>query len=206
MATKLDVVPGPAAGQKGQKAAAAADQPAKAARRKQRLARIEQANKISVTLQTDVRRALAARAKAEGMDMNHYLQKLAENHILETAPEGDPLAARIAARRGVIDHVVKLARSMEGAGEFDAHFILNVLKRAHADAEFAKTYATAVAEDADKPQAARRTGVALNQQMGRLIKRAVGAKSKRDAAGKIMRGQVKDAVVTSYTLLEKPAA
>lgn len=214
MATKLEVVaetakPAKTAAKGARKAGAkAAEAPAttKAARRKERMGRIEAANKITVTLQTEVRKFLAAQAKAEGMDMGHFMQKLAENHILDTAPAEDPLAAQIAARRGVIDHVIKLAQSMDAEGGFDENFILNVMKRAHADADFAKMYATAVAEDADRPKQSSRAGVALNQQLGRLIKRAVGAKSKRDETGKIMRAQVKDEVITSYTLLDKPAA
>ena len=39
--------------------------------------------------------------------------------------------------------------------------------------------------------------------MGRLIKRAAGARSKRDEAGKIMRGQVTGELISTYTLLEK---
>jgi len=212
MATKLEVVSEKTAGKAGKAGKKAAGKKAtgetagdKPARRKERMARIEKANKITVSLQTEVRRYLAAQAKAEGMDMGHFMQKLAETHIIDTAPEGDALAAQLSARRGVVDHVVKLAQSMDQAGEFDENFILNVLKRAHADADFAKMYATAVA-DPDKPKQAGRAGVALNQQLGRLIKRAVGARSKRDEAGKILRGQVKDDVVTSYTLLEKSAA
>lgn len=214
MATKLEVVseaakPAKRAAAKGARKAGAksAEAPVteKAARRKERMERIEAANKITLTLQTDVRKFLAAQAKAEGMDMGHFLQKLTENHILASAPADDPLAAQIAARRGVIDHVIKLAQSMDAEGAFDEHFILNVMKRAHADADFAKMYATAVVEPG-KAKPSGRAGVAMNQQLGRLIKRAVGAKSKRDEAGKIMRGQVKDEVITSYTLLDKPAA
>lgn len=178
----------------------------KGARRKERMERIEQANKITVTLQTEVRKALAAQARAEGMDMGHFMQKLAESHIIDSAPEGDPLAAQLKARRGVVNHVVKLAQDMKAEGGFDEHFILNVLKRAHADAGFAEMYGTSVAEAGDNPKQASRARVAMNQQLGRLIKRAVGAKSKRDDAGKIMRAQVKDEVITSYTLLDKPAA
>ncbi|MDK3020315.1 hypothetical protein [Pseudodonghicola flavimaris] len=218
MATKLEIVSDspkrmkkPGAGKTGAKKSGKTARPTpeaaaeKAGRRKERLDRIDAANKITVTLQTDVRRFLAGQAKAEGMDMGHFLQKLVETHILASAPEGDALATRIGARRSVIDHVVKLAQSMEAEGGFDEHFILNVLKRAHADAAFAALYASAVA-DPEKPKTAGRAAVALNQQLGRLIKRAVHARSKRDDAGKIQRAQVKDEVITSYTLLEKPAA
>ncbi|WP_133358050.1 hypothetical protein [Antarcticimicrobium luteum] len=163
------------------------------------------ANKVTVTFQTEVRRYLAARARDEGMDMGHFLQKLAESHVLETAPAGDPLAAQIGARRGVIDHVIKLAQAMDQEGAFDADFILRVMQRAHANPAFAGMYTAAVTE-AGKPKLTSRAGVALNQQLGRLIKRAVGAKSKRDAEGKILRAQVKDEVITSYTLLEKSDA
>jgi hypothetical protein len=209
MAAKLEVNSETAktkkpAGKVGKKAAAKPEGE-KATRRKDRMDRIDAANKITVTLQTDVRKALAAQAKAEGMDMGHFMQKLAENHILSSAPAGDPLATQIGARRGVVDQVIALAQKMEAEGAFDENFILKVMKRAHADAEFVKLYAAAVAEP-DKPKAAGRAGVALNQQIGRLIKRAVGARSKRDAAGKIQRAQVKDEVITSYTLLDKPAA
>lgn len=218
MATKLDVVskktrPGEAgkkAGRRAERKAGGNAAPAlaegeTAERHKVRMERIAAANKITVMLQTSVRKALAAQAKAEGMDMGHFMQKLAENHILETAPAGDPLAAQIGARRGVVDYVIALARTMEAEGAFDENFILNVMKRAHADADFAKMYAAAVTEPG-KTKSSGRAGVALNQQIGRLIKRAVGARSKRDGAGKILRGQVRDEVITSYTLLEKAAA
>lgn len=178
----------------------------KAARRKQRLERIENANKITFSLQTDVRKFLTAQAKAEGMDMGHFLQKLVETHVLQTAPADNPLAVRIAAQRGVVEHVVNLARSMDAAGEFEPDFILRVMKRAGEDPEFKSMYGKAVQEDAENPRRAVRSRAALNQQLARLIKRAVGAKSKRDGAGKIQRAQVRDEILTSYTLLEKPAA
>lgn len=178
----------------------------RAAHRKERMQRLEASNKITFSLQTDVRKFLASQARAEGMDMGHFMQKLVETHVLDTAPPNNPLAVRIAAQRGVIDHVVKLARSMDGEGAFDDHFILKVMKRAGEDPVFASLYEKAVVEDEENPRRTVRSSAALNQQLARLIKRAVGAKSKRDEAGKIMRTQVKGEILTSYTLLDKPAA
>ena len=43
----------------------------------------------------------------------------------------------------------------------------------------------------------------VHQQMGRLIKRAAGARSKRGDKGKIQRAQVQGELISSYTLLEK---
>jgi hypothetical protein len=45
----------------------------------------------------------------------------------------------------------------------------------------------------------------LNQQLGRMIKRAVGAKSKKNEAGRIARAQVSGEAISTYTLLEKSA-
>jgi hypothetical protein len=38
-----------------------------------------------------------------------------------------------------------------------------------------------------------------------LIKRAAGARSKRDESGKIMRAQVQGEILSTYTLLDKAA-
>ena len=53
-------------------------------------------------------------------------------------------------------------------------------------------------------RAATRARVSLNQQIGRVIKKAVGARSKRNESGKIARAQVQDALISTYTLLDKP--
>ena len=58
----------------------------------------------------------------------------------------------------------------------------------------------------DREAKVKRARVSLNQQIGRMIKKSVGAKSKRNPQGQIARGQASDAFVATYTLLEKPAA
>lgn len=180
-----------------------ADKKARLAQRKARLQKLEEANRITFALQGDVRRFIAAQAKAEGMDIGHFMQKLVENHVLDTAASDDPLTMRIAARRAVIDAVVTRAKEMAAAGQFEPHFILNVMKSLAAAPEFAETYAKAT-DGGGQPRRAARERTALNQQLGRLIKRAAGAKSARDAKGKIQRAQVQDEIITSYTLLAKP--
>ena len=84
-------------------------------------------------------------------------------------------------------------------------FILNVVRRAASDERFMANYDMAVdAQSADK-RALARAQAPVNQQIGRLIKRAAGARSKRDAKGKIMRAQVQGEMISTYTLLEKAA-
>ncbi|HBS50123.1 MAG TPA: hypothetical protein DEA05_08560 [Rhodobacteraceae bacterium] len=178
---------------------------ARAAQRKARLQKQEEANRVTFALQGDVRRHIAAQAKAEGMDMGHFMQKLVENHVLATAPADDPLARRIAARRAVIDAAVTRAKELDAAGKFEPHFILSVMKSLAAEPEFRDTYAVAVGDTGEQPKRAARERVALNQQLGRLVKRAAGARSARDEKGKIQRAQVQDEMISSYTLLAKPA-
>lgn len=176
------------------------------AKRKQRIEAIAAANKITVILDTDVRKFIAASAREAGMDVAPYLQKVIEAHAIDAAPEGDAMAARLRARREVLDRAVALARKIDGNGGFDEHFILTVMREASQDPDFAALYEQAVAIDPARPRANARARVPLNQQLGRLIKRAAGAQSKRDGAGKIQRAQVQDEVITTYTLLERPVA
>lgn len=178
----------------------------RAERRKARRERQMEANKITFILQGDVRKFLATQARAAGMEIGHYMQRLVENHILETAEGDNPLAQRIAARRAVIDYVVSLAQKMVAAGEFDDHFILKVMQRAAADKDFVDLYEVAVSEPSDNPRRASRARVSLNQQLGRLIKSAAQARSKRDENRRIQRAQVEGALITSYTLLERKPA
>lgn len=166
--------------------------------------RIAAANKISFTLETEVRKLAQEAAKANGMDLGHFMQKLVENHVLEIAGPDNELAQRLRAKRAVIDRAVTLAQEINSQGGFDEHLILTVMKTATKDADFARAYAVAcggAANDDNAPNA--KLAAALNQQLGRLIKKAVGARSKRNDGGKIARGQVSGEAITTYTLLEK---
>ncbi|KIN64029.1 hypothetical protein Z946_2913 [Sulfitobacter noctilucicola] len=183
--------------------AGTAERSAQRARRKEAVAK---ASTVTFTLEPTVKRAIAAQAKAAGMNVTHYLQMMVENHVIDHAAKGDPLATRLAAKRFVINHAVALAGSLYSAGKFDEHFILTVVREAEKSPEFSANYAEAVGgEDADGTRAAARARVSLNQQIGRVIKKAAGARSKRLASGKIARAQVTDAIVSTYTLLDKAA-
>lgn len=187
--------------EKTNKAATEAKPVAKKVKAAERLAA---ANKISFTLETEVRKLAQEAAKANGMDLGHFMQKLVENHVLELAGPENELAQRLRAKRAVIDRAVTLAQEIDTKGGFDEHLILNVMKTATKDADFARAYAVAcggAANDDSAPNS--KLAAALNQQLGRLIKKAVGARSKRNEGGKIARGQVSGEAITTYTLLEK---
>lgn len=186
-----------AAAAKGGEAMTLADK--RAGKRK----RLAEANTITMILETPVRQFVAAQAKAAGMDIAPFLMKIVENHVVETAPDGDPLAARLAAKRAVLGRAVDYARELDEAGGFDDHFILNVLKKAAADPQFVADYNAALDGEGKDDKALARAKAPIHQQMGRLIKRAAGAKSKRDENGKILRGQVQGEMISAYTLLEK---
>lgn len=180
-----------------------ADRQALRARRAEKMVK---ASTVTFTMDPAVRRFMDAQAKEAEMNLTHYLQKLVETHVVETAPEGDPLAARLAAKRFVIDHAVATALKLESAGKFDEHFILTVVREAETDPTFAAQYALAVGgQDGETKRSTERARVSLNQQIGRVIKKAVGARSKRNDAGKIARAQVPDAMIATYTLLAKAA-
>ncbi|MGC1497355.1 MAG: hypothetical protein WA790_16235 [Sulfitobacter sp.] len=178
----------------------------RAARRAKRMESITKATNVTFTLELAVRRFIDAEAKAAGMNLTHFMQKLVEDHVINAAPEGDALALRLAAKRHVIGYAVTLASEMDAAGKFDEHFILNVVKEAAEDPEFATQYALAIGgEDAAGTRIAERARVSLNQQIGRLVKKAIGARSKRNEKGKIARAQVQGTLISTYTLLEKAA-
>lgn len=174
-------------------------------KRKAKRQRLAEANKITFILETEVRKFITAQAKESGMDIAPFMQKLVETHVLATAAKDDPLAKRLEAKRSVLDYVVTLSRRIDDEGGFDEHFILTVMRQAWADSKFRALYETAINADSAEEKALAKAKAPMNQQLGRLIKRAAGAKSKRDANGKIMRAQVQGEVITTYTLLDKPS-
>ena len=171
------------------------------AKRKKKRDRVAAANKITFNLETGVRKTIQKQAREAGMNVGPFIQKLVEAHVIGTATTGGPLAARLTAKRAVLDHAINLARKIDDDGGFDEHFILTVMRSAAQDPDFKAQYDAALGGSDGTPKRSAR--VALNQQLGRLIKRAAGARSKRDAAGKIMRGQAQGEVLSSYTLLDK---
>lgn len=189
------------------KSAKSAETP-KANKRKARVERFQQANTINFAVDPAVRRHLIEAARAEGLDLSHYMQMLVEGHIVASAPKGHALAVRLAAKREVIDAVRSQAQKMAEAGDFDEHFILNVIRKAEKTKGFAATYEAAVTVEGDDDKAAKKSESlrkALNQQLGRVIKKTAGARSLRQAGGKIARAQAQDALITTYTLLDKAA-
>lgn len=178
----------------------------RATRRAKRLEKLAKASTVTFTMEPAVRHFMDAQAKAAGMNLTHYMQQLVETHVIQSAPSDDALALRLAAKRKVISDVVARAKAMDAAGKFEDHFILNVVQDIAKDTDFAAQYALASTGGAQAgSRAATRARVSLNQQIGRVIKKAVGARSKRNEGGKIARAQVQDALISTYTLLDKPA-
>ena len=173
--------------------------------RARRLEKLEKASTVTFMLELPVRKFMDVQAKAAGMNMTHYMQKLVETHVIATSPKDDALALRLAAKRHVIDQTVAMAKKLDAAGKFDENFILTVVKEAQKDAEFKAKYETALGE-VDAEGKSSRARVSLNQQIGRVIKKSVGARGKRNEQGRVVRAQVQDAVIATYTLLEKPVA
>ncbi|KUF12050.1 hypothetical protein [Pseudoponticoccus marisrubri] len=167
-----------------------------------RAARLAEAQTLNLSVEPKVRARLHELAAAEGLELGHYVQKVLESHVLDRAAEGDELAERLSAKRAVIDHVVTLARELDGKGKFDADFILTVMKAASAEKAFLDLYQTAIGGEGKEAARAQKP---LNQQLGRLIRKAVGAKGKRNAQGKVMRAQTSGEIISSYTLLTKDA-
>jgi hypothetical protein len=172
-------------------------------RRQKRLEKLSNANKVTFSVEPEVRRMIMAEARKAGLDQGHFLQRAIETYLLDTAEPGDALAERLRAKRAVIEKTVALAKQLDAEGGFDEHFILTVMKTATSDADFAAQYALAVGgAGEDAPERAK---IPLNQQLGRMIKRAIGAKSKMNENGRVARAQVSGEAISTYTLLEKAA-
>lgn len=161
--------------------------------------------RVVLTLDPGVRKYLASQARGAKMDVNQFVLKLVEDFVCDTAPEDMPMAQRIRARRGVIEHVIEQAKRIDAEGGFNEHFVLNVMKAAGANEDFRSLYDLAIANGMQRAAKVERNRAALNQHLGRLIKGTVRARSLRNEAGRIQRAQVEDEMISSYTLLEKPA-
>ncbi|MBV2360460.1 hypothetical protein KUH32_11800 [Thalassococcus sp. CAU 1522] len=168
---------------------------AKAAREK-RAMRLAKASNVAFSLPPKVRARLTQLAREDGLDLGHYLQKVLETHVVVSAPEGDELAERLSAKRAVIDQTIGFAQALDADGKFDEHFVLTVMKTASQDDAFMALYKTAVGDN-------RSAQKALNQQLGRLIRKTVGARGMRTDKGTVARAQVADEIISSYTLLTK---
>ena len=165
------------------------------------------ADTINFSVDPGVRSYLSSAAKAQGLDLSHLMQKVVEAYVIETGPKEMELVHRLAAKRTVIDMAQKNALDLDASGGFDAHFILNVIKASATDPVFVEAYdgATRPKDDSKQSEArSRRIRIALNQQLGRVIKRTVGAKSMRNENGAIARASATDALIGTYTLLTKP--
>ncbi len=180
-----------------------ASQAAEAGKKQRRSERMARASNVAFSLEPAVRARFAAEAKEKGMELGHYLQKVLENHLLDTSEKDDPLAERIRAKRAVIDHTVTLAQSLDAEGKFDENFVLTVMKTAAKDEEFMMIYNTAIGFNPETKKAHGQK--ALNQQLGRLIRKSVGATGIKTDAGRVARAQVAGEVISSYTLLTKKA-
>ncbi|WP_299411721.1 hypothetical protein [uncultured Sulfitobacter sp.] len=189
------------------KAAKADGEVKKTGGRARRLEKIGKASTVTFTLERAVRKYMDAQAKAAGMNLTHYMQKLVENHVIDAAGSESPLARRLGAKREVIDRTVALAAKLDAEGKFDENFILTVVREADKDPDFMTHYEAALEMNEDDTAATvKRARVSLNQQIGRVIKKSVGARSKRNELGHIARGQVSDTFIATYTLLQKPSA
>ena len=186
-------------------AGSANDATDRVARRAKRLEKLAKASTVTFTMEPAVRQFMDKQAKAAGMNLTHYMQQLVETHVIQAPPADDALGQRLAAKRKVISDVVARAKAMDAAGKFEDHFILNVVQDIAKEDDFAAQYELASTGGAQAgSRAATRARVSLNQQIGRVIKKAVGARSKRNESGKIARAQVQDALISTYTLLDKP--
>ena len=134
------------------------------------------------------------------LELGHFLQKLLEQHVVDNAEQGDELADRLRAKRAVIDRIVALATELDEKGKFDEHFVLTVMQTAAKDGDFMALYATATGGEGKTTAHIQKP---LNQQLGRLIRKAVGAKGIKTDRGTVARAQVQGEIITSYTLLTK---
>ena len=175
-----------------------------AERRKKRRDKVIKANRVTLDLNPAVRRYLTAQAKAAGTTLSLFLNRLAEQHIVATAGDTDPLGQKLKGRHAVFDRIEKIARDMDGDGKFDEHFILTVMRAASTDVGFMAQYQAAAGGDTAEGEAEEKSKSALNQQLARVIQLAVQAKAKRGEDGKVVRADAEGALMTSYSLVERP--
>ncbi len=186
-----------------------ADTTAKTGKRAAKLQKLKKAETFNFAVDPGVRAYLTSAAKEQGLDLSHMMQKIVEGYVIDNAPKDLEIVKRLAAKRAVIDMAQKTATDLDKSGKFDDHFILNVITTSSSDPAFVEAYTTATQAGDETHKAklmARRARITLNQQLGRVIKRTVGAKSLRKEGGGIARSTASDALISTYTLLTKAAA
>ena len=167
-----------------------------------RAMRLAKATKLAFSVEPKVRARLVEMPRAEGHELGHYLQKVPETHVLDAFGDDDALAENLRAKRAVIERVVATARALDAEGRFDEHFMLTAMKACAADGAFMALYQTAIG---GKKKDAVRAQKTLNRQLGRLIRKSVGAQGLKTDRGTGARTQGMGENRSAYTLLTKNA-
>jgi len=157
--------------------------------------------KISIRLSREVHDALAAQAAKKGFEPGDHIRRTLEKRAAKSGLMPAPEAERIRLHWEVVERFQALARAIDAEGGFDAHFTLNVFRRAMADPALRTLYERAIGGDAFAAGVAGKSP--LNMYLGFYVRHAVGAHPKIDAFGKPQRGQVRGEPVQSYQLLSK---
>ncbi len=106
-------------------------------------------------------------------------------------------------KKWLIARAAEMALEMNGEGEFDRDFILNVVRRCKQNDEWREGYARFVGGDVDAPKNPWKRKI--NPDLDKQIREAVGAERVMTPAGNARRKSVRGPdIIGKYTLLEFP--
>lgn len=155
---------------------------------------------FSFRTEASVGSAIADLAKKEGIDRNAYAQRVLTNHAISKGDMDADECTRLQHSHKILDWAVAKARELDGAGLFNEHLILDVIKAAMIDPDIRAKYEKVVGGDAYMRLPGKKP---INLNLGSYIKNAVDAKPKLDTSGKPERINVINQPIQSYTLLRK---
>lgn len=154
--------------------------------------------RVALRLPKDVLDTVHKVAEEQGVDPNAFMQNAIIKAIYTYLPK---------ARQIELDNAEKLyaaaqakARELFGAGAFDEHFTLTVIRAMMKDPDIRKLYETVIGTDAYTSNAPSKSPV--NMFLGWFIKNAVEADVLKED-GKPRRVFIRNEPIKSYTLLKK---
>ena len=159
---------------------------------------------LSLRVDADVLEVLRHQAHAAGLEVSAYIRAVLRRHALESGQVPAETHRRLLLNDRILHLAVTRARAALDAGQFDAHFILTVMRQLIADPGFRALYEAAIGGDAFAPGLPEKSP--LNMYLAWHIRQAAGAEPLLDARGRTRRATVRDEVLQSYMLLTRPEA
>jgi hypothetical protein len=140
--------------------------------------------------------ALFKDAANHGRDLNDHILRILGEHAVEKGLFGKEDSEEYRLHWSLIDRAAQAARRICREGGFDEHITRNAIEACMADSGYAADYEAYIRGN---PYAHGNPRKAVNKEIGRSIKTAIGAQVLRNEDGAPAKENVSGSVIQSYT-------